>query len=201
MNTENGLLITVLISVFLIREPTPAGLMKYTRTGVSQNHDLSVSGAGTNNSYRVSVSYLDQEGVMMDNYQKRLNTRFTITQKALKDRLDLTLSGGLNQRDYQATATYNFVLAYNVVPTIPVKYEDGTWWDSDEYDQGNPVRNMTYNTLPPKNKPALCKWKSKPENIKGLTAGINFYKERNSYDASDYTDSRTRQGRASNGTA
>ena len=120
------------------------------RTGVSQNHDLSVSGAGTNNSYRVSVSYLDQEGVMMDNYQKRLNTRFSISQKALKDRLDLTLSGGLNQRDYQATATGNFVLAYNVVPTIPVKYEDGTWWDSDEYDQGNPVRNMTYNMAPRK---------------------------------------------------
>ena len=91
------------------------------RTGVTQNHDLSVSGAGENNSYRVSVSYLDQQGVMMDNYQKRLNTRFSVNQKALKDRLDLTLSGGLNQRDYQPTYTYNFVLAYNVVPTIPVK--------------------------------------------------------------------------------
>jgi iron complex outermembrane receptor protein len=36
---------------------------------------------------------------------------------------------------------------------------------------------------------------------KDLSAGINFYKERNSYDASDYLDSRTRSGRASNGTA
>jgi iron complex outermembrane receptor protein len=171
------------------------------RTGVSQNHDLSVSGAGANNSYRVSVSYLDQEGVMKDNYQTRLNTRFSVNQKALKDRLDITLSGGLNQRDYQSTYTYDFVLAYNVVPTIPVKYEDGTWWDSDEYDQGNPVRNITYNKFPRKTGLLFVNGKASLKIINGLTAGINFYKERNAYDAGDYLDSRTRAGRASNGTA
>jgi iron complex outermembrane receptor protein len=171
------------------------------RTGISQNHDLSISGAGTNNSYRVSVSYLDQEGVVMDNYQKRLNTRFSVNQKALKDRLDLTMSGGLNQRDYQATQTYNFVLAYNVVPTIPVKNDDGTWWDSDEYDQGNPVRQMTYNKFPRKTGLLYVNGKATLKITNGLSAGINFYKERNSYDAGDYTDSRTRTGRASNGLA
>lgn len=172
-----------------------------SRTGVSQNHDFSLSGAGTNNSYRVSVSYLDQEGVMMDNYQERINTRFSINQKALKDRLDINISGGLNQRDYQATTTYNFVLAYNVLPTIPVKNDDGTWWDSDEYDQGNPVRNMTYNSAPRKTSLIFVNGKADLKITKSLTAGINFYKERNSYDASNYSDSRTRQGRASNGTA
>ena len=171
------------------------------RTGVTQNHDLSVSGAGTNNSYRVSVSYLDQEGVMMDNYQKRLNTRFSISQKALKDRLDLTLSGGLNQRDYQATATGNFVLAYNVVPTIPVYNPDGTWWDSDEYDQGNPVRNMTYNIAPRKTGIVYVNGKANLRITNGLSAGVNYYKERESRDYGNYTDSRTRYGRATNGLA
>ncbi|MCJ7449489.1 MAG: TonB-dependent receptor [Bacteroidales bacterium] len=171
------------------------------RTGVSQNHDLSVSGAGKSNSYRVSVSYLDQEGVMKDNYQKRINTRFSVNQKALKDHLDLTLSGGLNQRDYQSTYTYNFVLAYNVVPTIPVKNPDGTWWDSDEYDQGNPVRNIEYNKFPRKTALLFVNGKATLKITNGLSAGINFYKERNSYDAGDYQDSRTRAGRASNGTA
>ena len=171
------------------------------RTGISQNHDLSVSGAGANNSYRVSVSYLDQQGVMKDNYQSRLNTRFSVNQKALKDRLDLTLSGGLNQRDYQSTDTYNFVLAYNVVPTIPVYNADGTWWDSDEYDQGNPVRNIVYNKFPRKTALLFLNGKAVLKITNGLSAGINFYKERNSYDAGNYQDSRTRSGRASNGTA
>lgn len=172
-----------------------------SRTGITQNHDLSVSGAGSNNSYRVSVSYLDQQGVIRDNYQQRLNTRFSINQKALKDRLDLNLSGGLNQRDYQSSYTYNFVLAYNVVPTIPVKNPDGTWWDSDEYDQGNPVRNQDYNKFPQKSSLLYVNGKASLTIIKGLTASINFYKERNSYDAATYLDSRTRAGRASNGTA
>ena len=163
-----------------------------SRTGVSQNHDFSVSGAGAKNSYRVSISYLDQEGVMMDNYQKRINTRFSMNQKALKDKLDLYLSGGINQRDYQATSTNNFVLAYNVVPTIPVKYEDGTWWDSDEYDMGNPVRNMKYNSAPRKTSLIFINGKANLTITNGLTAGINFYKERTSYDASNYLDSRTR---------
>jgi len=70
------------------------------RTGVSQNHDLSILGAGTNNSYRVSIFYFDQEGVVIDNYQKRINIRFSVNQKALKERLDLIILGGLNQRDY-----------------------------------------------------------------------------------------------------
>ena len=171
------------------------------RTGITQNHDLSVSGAGTNNSYRVSVSYLDQQGVAMDNYQKRLNTRFSINQKALNDRLDMNISGGLTQRDYQTSSTNNFVLAYNVVPTIPVKYEDGTWWDSDEYDQGNPVRNMTLNKDPRKTDLIFINGKANLMIIKGLTAGINFYKERSTYDEGYYLNSTTRWGRASNGTA
>lgn len=171
------------------------------RTGVSQNHDLSLSGAGANNSYRVSVSYLDQQGVVMDNYQEKINTRFSVTQKALDNKLDLNISGGLNQRDYQQTDTRNFILAYNVVPTIPVYNEDGTWWDSDEYDQGNPVRNMTFNKFPKKRSQLYVNGKANLTLFTGLTAGINVYKERESYDEANYTDSRTRYGRADNGIA
>lgn len=171
------------------------------RTGFTQNHDLSISGAGTSSNYRVSVSYLDQEGVVMDNYQKRINTRFAVNQKALNNHLDLSISGGLNQRDYQKTDTRNFVLAYNVVPTIPVMNSDGTWWDSDEYDQGNPVRNMTYNQFPRKTGLIYVNGKATLNILNGLSAGINMYKERNSYDEGNYTDSRTRYGRADNGIA
>ena len=171
------------------------------RTGVTQNHDLSLSGAGANNSYRVSVSYLDQEGVVMDNYQQKINTRFSINQKALDNRLDLNISGGLNQRDYQQSDTRNFVLAYNVVPTLPVYNQDGTWWDSDEYDQGNPVRNMTFNKFPKRRSQLYVNGKANLLLFTGFTAGINLYKERESYDEANYTDSRTRYGRADNGIA
>ncbi|HLN55331.1 MAG TPA: SusC/RagA family TonB-linked outer membrane protein, partial [Bacteroidales bacterium] len=154
-----------------------------------------------NNNYRVSISYLDQQGVVIDNYQQRINTRFSINQKALNNKLDLNIAGGLNQRDYQASDTRNFVLAYNVVPTIPVFNDDGTYWDSDEYDQGNPVRAMKLNKYPRKTGLIYVNGKANLTIIPGLIAGINFYKERYTYDFGSFTDSRTRWGRADNGIA
>src|SRR5665647_3205874 len=63
------------------------------------------------------------------------------------------------------------------------------------------VRNMTYNKAPRKTGLLYVNGKANLRIINGLTAGINFYKERNTFDAGDFLDSRTRWGRASNGTA
>jgi len=65
-----------------------------------------------------------------------------------------------------------------VVPTIPVKNADGTWWDSDEYDQGNPVRNQDFNKFPRKSGLMFVNGKATLKITNGLSAGINYYKER-----------------------
>jgi len=57
-----------------------------TRTGVSQNHNLSIAGGLKNGSYRASLNYLDREGVMIDNYLERYNGLFSVTQKALNEK-------------------------------------------------------------------------------------------------------------------
>ncbi len=89
------------------------------RTGFSQNHSFSLSGGGKTSSYRASVSYLDQQGVVMDNEMERYNARITFNQKALNDRLDLTFTGAMTMRDYSPTVTRNFVLAYNMIRGYP----------------------------------------------------------------------------------
>ena len=171
------------------------------RTGITQNHDLSFSCGGNKNSYRASVSYLDQQGVVKDNYQKRLNTRLSFTQKALKDRLDISLIGAMNQGDYQPTDTRNFVLAYNMLPVYPVKLPDGTWYDNMDWDQGNHVRNIEYNTNEHKVDLFYVNLKADLKILKNLTAGINVYKERGTTDQSLYQDSQTEEGRNANGFA
>jgi iron complex outermembrane receptor protein len=169
------------------------------RTGVSQNHDLSVSGAGTNNSYRLSISLLDQQGVVKDNFQNRINTRFSVNQKALKDHLDLSLSGGLNQRDYQPAEVRNFVLSYNMLPVFPIKLDDGTWYDNLEYDQGNPVRNIEYNSNLYKTSLFYINLKANVTFTKNLSAGVNVYKERSNSDRFLYQNSTTERGRTAMG--
>jgi len=171
------------------------------RTGITQNHDFSFSGGGATNNYRISVSFLSQEGVAKDNYQDRLNVRFSVNQKALNDRLSVSLIGSITQRDYQPNNSSNFILAYNMLPVYPVKYADGTWFDSTDYDQGNPLRNMTYNYDIRKRNLNYFNLKADLDITKHLSVGLNAYKQRQSTDRSRYYDSETQQGRTEGGVA
>lgn len=171
------------------------------RTGISHNHNLSLSGGGKNSNYRASVSYLNQEGVVKDNQLERYNARLTFNQKALSDRLDITFTGGITQRDYSPTDTRNFVLAYNMLPVVPVKNPDGTWYDSREYDQGNPVRNIEYNSQLHKNSLYFGNMNVSLNLFEGFTAGIRLHKERESDDYGQYYNSETERGRNDQGYA
>lgn len=171
------------------------------RTGISHNHNLSLSGGGKNSNYRASVSYLNQEGVVKDNHMERYNARLTFNQKALSDRLDITFTGGITQRDYSPTDTRNFVLAYNMIPVVPVKNPDGTWYDSREYDQGNPVRNIEYNSQLHKNSLYFGNMNVSFNLFEGFTAGIRLHKERESDDYGQYYNSETERGRNDQGYA
>lgn len=51
------------------------------RTGQSQNHNLSISGANENTSYYFSIGYTDQEGMFRNNNYNRTTGRFTLNQK------------------------------------------------------------------------------------------------------------------------
>lgn len=165
------------------------------RTGITQNHSLSLSGSSKSSSYRASVSYLNQEGVVKDNSLERYNVRMTFNQKALNDKLDLTFTGVISQRDYTPSDTRNFVLAYNMIPVYSVFNPDGTWYDNQEYDQGNPVRNMTYNSQENKNGLYFGNFKADLDVIKGMKASLNVLKQRESNDYSQYLNSQTERGR------
>lgn len=165
------------------------------RTGKSQNHSISMSGGGKSSSYRGSLNYLQQEGVVKDNSLQRYNARVTFNQKALNDRLDLTFTASVTSLNNSPTDTRNFVLAYNMIPVAPIKNADGTWFDSKEYDQGNPVRNIEYNKQQNKSSIYFGNIKAELSVFEGFTAGINLLKQRSSNDYSLYYNSQTERGR------
>ena len=165
------------------------------RTGITQNHSLSLAGSSKSSNYRASVSYLKQEGVVKDNALKRFNARMTFNQKAFDDKLDLTFTGVMSQRDYSPSDTRNFVLAYNMLPVFPVKNDDGTWYDNQEYDQGNPVRNITYNSQENKNSLYFGNIKADLDVFAGLKASLNVLRQREANDYSQYYNSQTERGR------
>jgi TonB-dependent starch-binding outer membrane protein SusC len=171
------------------------------RTGVSQNHNISLSGGGKNSNYRASISYLNQQGVMKDNQMERYNARLTFTQKALNDMLNITFTGAMTMNDNSPTDTRNFVLAYNMIPVAPIKNDDGTWFDTQEYDQGNPVRNQEYNSRLNKYSLYFGNLNATLNLFEGFTAGIRLHKERATNDYGLYYNSETERGRNDQGYA
>ncbi|MDH6304703.1 TonB-linked SusC/RagA family outer membrane protein [Parabacteroides sp. PF5-5] len=172
-----------------------------TRTAISHNHAVSMSGGGSKNNYRASFTYLNREGVLRDNAMERYNFRFQFQQRAINDRLRIGLTGSTTLTDRDNFRGGNFVLAYNMLPVYPVKLADGSWFDTREYDQGNPVRNQDYNKDHFKNQYFFGNGDISFTIIDGLDVKANLYKSRHTEERSRYENSQTQAGRDNNGWA
>jgi iron complex outermembrane receptor protein len=172
-----------------------------TRSGTSQNHSLSLSGGGSGNNYRASFNYQKREGVMRDNDMDRYNFRFQLQQRAINDRLRIGLTGSATMRDFNRPNRYNFVLAYNMLPVYPVKLDEGEWFDTREYDQGNPVRNQQLNQDHWKN----IHYYGSGDILFNLTEELDIkallYKERRTEERNQYNHSESQAGRNDGGYA
>ncbi len=119
-----------------------------TRNGFTQNHTLAFGGGANTFNYRASVTAITQTGVVINsNYQKYIG-RITATQKALDDKLTLTLNvnSGINNTTYSPTGVGNAAFTSNLVsqayiarPTDPVFNTDGTYYrDPNVFQYTNP---------------------------------------------------------------
>lgn len=172
-----------------------------TRTGIAQNHSVSLSGGGSTNNYRASFNYLNREGVVRDNDLERYNFRFQLQQRTINDRLRIGLTGSATMGDWNESNRYNFVLAYNMLPVYPIKLSDGEWFDTREYDQGNPVRNQEYNQNLRKNVNYYGSGDLVFTLMEGLDIKTLLYKGRQTEERSQYNNSLTQAGRNDGGYA
>ena len=154
------------------------------RTGVSQNHSLSLSGGGSKNNYRASYTYLDRKGIARDNWMKRHSFRFQFQQRAINDRLRIGLTGAATLTDMQATFADYFIAAYNNAPVVPVYNEDGSYYTGNDnaYNQGNMVKAQDENYKLSKNNYFYGQGDAQFEIIEGLNVKANLYKSRYSSD-------------------
>ena len=94
------------------------------QTGISQVHNISMSGGSDKTSYRASINYRDVQGIMIHTGNTQLNGRINISQKALNDKLTLDLNMGATEREsqYGFDAAFRYATIYN--PTAPVRSSD-----------------------------------------------------------------------------
>ena len=88
-----------------------------TQTGLTQNYSLAFGGGANGFNYRASLSAIDQTGVVINSKYKKYIGRITATQKALDDKLTLTmnLNSGVNNTTYSPTGIGNAAFTSNAI--------------------------------------------------------------------------------------
>ncbi|MGI4750999.1 MAG: SusC/RagA family TonB-linked outer membrane protein [Janthinobacterium lividum] len=131
-----------------------------THTGISHNENVGISGGTDKGHYRGSLTYYDQQGIVLTSYRKDINARFNLDQKALNDKLLITLnvSGSHTNSSSPPTApdggsvlldaasVPSVISPYNVVPTAydvnnPYNYQLIT-----NTQEANPLGQLRYVT-------------------------------------------------------
>lgn len=114
-----------------------------TQNGLTQTHNLSVSGGNASTSYRISGNFRDVDGVQETTGNQQLSGRLNLTHRALNDRLTLTGTISIVNRDEERGfgEVFRYAAAFN--PTAPVFDENsafgGGFRETQGFDMFNPV--------------------------------------------------------------
>ena len=116
------------------------------QSAFTQSHSLSYGGGTKNHTYRASIGYIDQEGIIKTTDMKKVNGKLAVTQKAFHDKLELTASIIASQvKDKRApigeTGGFEGDVILNSLklnPTYPVYNKDGSYFQKSPTER-NPV--------------------------------------------------------------
>ena len=163
------------------------------QTGISQVHNISMSGGTDKTSYRASINYRDIQGVMITTGNTQLNGRINVSQKALNDKLTLDLNMGATEKksQYGFNQAFRYATIYN--PTAPVMSSDASinadfatpkyagYFQQVLFDYYNPVAMLKLNTNDGQNRVLNLSLRGTYELLKGLNIDA-FYSIQNSGD-------------------
>ena len=115
-------------------------LKAISRTGVTHNHSLSVSGGNAKTSYFGNFTYRNAEGVMKKTGNEKLSMAFDLSHWMLNDMLKINFKVNADSYKYDvndATSIYRQAVIRN--PTAPIWNEDGSYNEGTLLQYWNPV--------------------------------------------------------------
>lgn len=120
---------------------------KLLRTGMMQNHYLNLSTARESSKYGFSIGYTKQEGIYIGTDFKRLYGKFS-AEHTFRKKLKLGHNINLSYTRQNTGGDYYVSRVFMMAPTVPVKFEDGTYGydvkDPGNGDKKNPVAMVDY---------------------------------------------------------
>jgi TonB-linked SusC/RagA family outer membrane protein len=144
-----------------------------TRTAVTQNHNLTLSGGANKLTYYASFGLQNQEGIIRHNDFKRYTGRFNATQKFLDDRLII-------EANMTATSTYDLRPDFGTVigsaisnnPTYPAL--DSVGQPAQYQNISNPLQSFNLDKEITKINRVIGNITATVKIVKGLTYKLNF---------------------------
>ena len=164
------------------------------RTALSQSHYISFSAGTPQTQYRASLSYLNQQGVVINSELKRYSARLNVSHSMLDGKLRLGLrlnpsSQTRNNTPYNQQAGYFGGVFTNVLkfnPTYPVKNADGSYYEYATTTIRNPVALLNEIADVGENMRVLSSATAEYEIMSGLNAKVILGSDRESYTRSIY---------------
>ncbi len=116
------------------------------RQNTSQYHNLSATGGTAKSNYRASVYFNDANGIAKQNGRKQFGGRINVNQRGLGDRLTLqaNLAANFNKANLLGGQSGDFEQAVQRNPTAPLVNEDGTFVETQAYNNYNPLSRLAH---------------------------------------------------------
>lgn len=148
-----------------------------TQTGYSSTNNLSIEGASGNTSYRASLNYRDNDGIVKGVNFQRLNSRLSLNHAVLDGKLRFGLSLAYNDRNQESVNLSAFRYATIFNPTAPV-FEDRTdtdgYFQRDLFDFYNPVALTKQQQFVGERKNTLQNYRIDYDVMKDLTLSLSY---------------------------
>ncbi len=179
-----------------------------SRTGIMQNHNISISGGTDKTSYLTSISYMNQKGIIRNNDAERFTARVNLDQKIGKYvKAGVSLNIARNSYDNvplgsDAGSGKGVIgLAVTWSPLIPVYDENGDYsTNSHQPTSPNPVSMLEITDKTTKDR-ALLQGYVQVEPVKGLVLKANLGIDRQYQKRKNYLPTTTLEGANRNGKA
>lgn len=144
------------------------------QNAISTDNNLSVSGAMKNLPYRLSLGYLDQQGILRTDHLQRMSGGISLSPRLLHDQLKIAinLKGAYSHTRFANNAAISSAVYFD--PTQPVHaaspYGNYFEWASVDAASGN----VTLNKLAPRNPVALLELYNNTSNVYRSYGNIQF---------------------------
>jgi TonB-linked SusC/RagA family outer membrane protein len=116
------------------------------RTPVSQSHNLSMRGGNVASNYSASITYRDNQGIILNSNRDQLNAKLSLNHAMLNNRLQISLNvNNAVGKDDVVGERGIYIGSIQRNPTIPIYRKDGSYMD--EYGMtDNPIARLTEET-------------------------------------------------------